>query len=104
MTATKTKRPKYGGRKKGTPNKVTAEMRPLLRDLLTENYEKLQTEMATLEGREFVAAYTQLLKYVVPALQAVSMDVRQDADPLLMRLKALCTGDTGTAPAGEGQL
>ena len=42
------KREKTGGRAKGTPNKVTQEVRQLFNELVRENLPQLRLDLATL--------------------------------------------------------
>ncbi len=40
---------KYGGRKKGTPNRMTKELRSVLKDVLYEEIEALQERLDALK-------------------------------------------------------
>ena len=57
--------PKTGGRKKGTPNKVTADMREWLSAIIQENAEKLESDISTLDSKERWDIIKGLLPYVV---------------------------------------
>jgi hypothetical protein len=54
------------GRPKGAGNKVSAQQREYLRDLLLTNKEKLETEMQKLNGRSYVLTYIALMQYILP--------------------------------------
>jgi len=54
---------KTGGRRAGTPNKTTKEMRDLITDL---SYKYLASDLESLEPRERAVILTRLLSYVVP--------------------------------------
>ncbi len=43
---------KYGGRKKGTPNKLTKELREVLKDVLFNELVNIETHLDSLEGKE----------------------------------------------------
>ena len=43
---------KYGGRKKGTPNRMTKELRSILKDILYEEIEALQERLDALKPKE----------------------------------------------------
>ena len=47
-----TTRSKYGGRQKGTPNRMTKELRSILKDILFEDIEVLQEHIDTLKPKE----------------------------------------------------
>ena len=66
--------PKTGGRKKGTPNKYSGELRKDLSDLLVDNFPRLVTEMESLHGSYYVDAYRDLAKIVLPGLQSISLE------------------------------
>lgn len=48
---------KYGGRKAGTPNKVTQTMREFISNLLMENKKQFNADFKTLTARERVEVY-----------------------------------------------
>ncbi|MDG1284504.1 MAG: hypothetical protein P8P34_01055 [Flavobacteriaceae bacterium] len=43
---------KYGGREKGTPNRITKELRSLLKDVMFEEIEVLQEHIEALKPKE----------------------------------------------------
>ncbi len=57
---------KTGGRKKGTPNKVTSDLRTFVSDMLNDNRAQIQKDMAELEPYERLRIYERLLSYVLP--------------------------------------
>lgn len=86
------KRPKYGGRQKGTPNKDTLvkvimhkNMWEKISDFVIGNgLEKLQTELEKLKEKDYVYAFLNLLEYFKPRLK--SIDARMQSDSDLMKL------------------
>lgn len=76
----KPKRKKTGGRKAGTPNKVTKSVRESLRDALTgyingineKNYSLFTDLMQIQEPAGRLAMVAKFLPYVAPKLQSVS--------------------------------
>lgn len=68
------KKPEGSGRKKGTPNKRTAEIQERLKgvDIVGELLEIART---TEKEETKVAVYKELLKYCYPQLKAVDMDM-----------------------------
>ncbi|MDR0409508.1 MAG: hypothetical protein LBH18_03830 [Spirochaetaceae bacterium] len=74
--------PKTGGRKKGTPNKTTAEFKALIGDIVYKNLETIESEFKKKEGLNLdtvgmsLAIAKALVGYVVPkqAEQKISLD------------------------------
>ncbi len=61
------------GRKKNVKNKNTATLKHLITSALTDTYNKFLNELDSLKGRDFVNAYTNLLKYNLPTLKATEI-------------------------------
>ena len=57
--------PKTGGREKGTPNKVTKNVRFWLFDLMQDNIETLEIDLKKLEPKERWEIICRLLPYVI---------------------------------------
>ena len=43
---------KYGGREKGTPNRLTKELRSVLKDIVYQELEKIEEDLNELEPKE----------------------------------------------------
>jgi hypothetical protein len=54
------------GRPKGAHNKMSAEQRDYLRDILRKNKEKFELRLEKLGDKEYVWAYIMLMQYVFP--------------------------------------
>lgn len=70
------RRPKTGGRQKGTPNRVTADVRAALRDLAEGNAGRVQDwldAVAADNPAEAIRLYLHLCRYVVPVLSAAAI-------------------------------
>lgn len=78
---------KTGGRKKGTPNKVQADLKRWLNDFLTDERERIQNDWLKLAPPQRVELYSRLLSYVVPKQQAVSVEAMAEAE--LKQIKEL---------------
>lgn len=65
------------GRPKGAINKGSAQVKAFIEDLLTDpkNVEKLRKEFNSLNGKDMLRAFSDLLPYVVPRLQSTSMEM-----------------------------
>lgn len=67
-------RGRLGGREKGTPNKITAELREWVQTLLSDGRGKFVESMAELPASEYVRIYAAMLSYALPKMQAVSLE------------------------------
>lgn len=72
--------PKTGGRKKGTPNKVTGDLREWLSGFLNGNREQLEKDFAALEPNERIFAFPRLIGYIIPKQQAVTVEAQVEAE------------------------
>ena len=68
------------GRPKGTPNKVTTDLRQWVNDILTEGRGKFMENLGKLPPDEYIKAFTALLNYVLPKQQAMSVDAQISAE------------------------
>lgn len=67
--------PKTGGRKKGTPNVLTSDLRSRISSFLSDNLDEAIKQWKAIEDPvQKVKLYTDLIKFAVPTLQAVSLD------------------------------
>lgn len=57
------------GRKPGTPNQVTGDLRQRIQKLLEGNFDKLEADIMGLEPKERINAFAKLLEFAVPKLQ-----------------------------------
>ena len=71
---------KYGGRQKGTPNRLTKELRSVLKDLLYDEIETLKERLDALEPKERVELLVKLMPYIVPKVNSVSHTVNEPLD------------------------
>lgn len=65
---------KTGGRQKGTPNKVTSNLRGAINDLINDNWDLLSKDIKKLEGKDRVAFMEKLFSYSIPKLQSTTVD------------------------------
>ena len=63
---------KYGGRQKGTPNRMTKELRSVLKDVLYQELEQIQSHLDTLKPRERVELLIKLMPFVLPKVTSIS--------------------------------
>ena len=71
---------KYGGRKKGTPNRMTKELRSVLKDVLYEEIEALQERLDALNPKERVELLIKLMPYALPKVTSVSHTTNEPLD------------------------
>ena len=62
---------KTGGRKAGTPNKISGEMRQLLKQIISDELEALPETLAQLQGKERVEAVLKLMPFVLPKIESI---------------------------------
>ena len=66
---------KFGGREKGTPNKLTKELRAALKDVLYDEIEQIPHRLAELEAKDRLELLVKLMPYVFPKVQSVSQSL-----------------------------
>ena len=71
---------KYGGRQKGTPNRMTKELRTLLKDILYQELEQVQERLELLEPKERIELLIKLMPYVLPKTTSVSHKTNEPMD------------------------
>ena len=59
------------GRPKGTPNKVTAELRTILKDFIYSELERLPEYFETIETAQRLELLIKLIPYALPKVEAV---------------------------------
>lgn len=69
------KREKTGGRKRGVPNKLTANIRESLKAFMEAQRPEVEKAFKKLSPKEKVYAYSRFLPYVTPAYQSISFDL-----------------------------
>jgi hypothetical protein len=66
---------KTGGRKKGTPNKITTELRETLTDFISNEFNGIQERVNSLKPKERLNLLTKLIPYVIPrAIEQMNFD------------------------------
>lgn len=67
---------KFGGRKAGTPNKITVNTREALRTFLGAQQREVEKAFKKLSPKEKVFAYTRLLPFITPQYSAVNFSLK----------------------------
>ena len=70
---------KYGGRVKGTPNKITSELRSKIGDIIDVTLESL--DLDTLTKMEKIKLLQVCMQYAIPKLQYQSLDIVSEQAP-----------------------
>lgn len=63
------------GRPKGVPNKITGELKELVKNFLVEKFAAFEKSFAGMLPDEQVKAYISLLKYSIPTLQSTKEEL-----------------------------
>ena len=63
------------GRPKGTPNKITQDMRQWLSTVIDKNRRQIERDLKALEPKERLQMLEKLMQYVIPKQQAVKAEV-----------------------------
>ena len=71
---------KTGGRVKGTPNKLTKELRSSLKNILNSELELLEENMSQLDPKERIEILIKMMPYVFPKLENVSYSIHEPTD------------------------
>jgi hypothetical protein len=71
---------KYGGREAGTPNKLTKELRAVLKNIMHQEIELLPEHLSKLEIKERLELLVKLLPFAMPKVEAVNY---QENEPTL---------------------
>jgi len=73
-------RGRLGGRAKGTPNKTTSTVKEWLTALVDNNRKQIEKDLKAMEPAERVKLIAQLLNFIVPKQQAVSVEASIQAE------------------------
>jgi hypothetical protein len=68
------------GRPKGTPNKVTTDLRKWVECLIDRNLKKMERDLKQLEPRERLMILEKLLQYSIPKQQSISVEAQIQAE------------------------
>lgn len=73
-------RGRLGGRAKGTPNKITTDLKTWVASILDDGRDKFVESLNGLEPFEYIRVFTGLLNYVLPKQQAMSIEAQIEAE------------------------
>ncbi|MDA7762445.1 hypothetical protein N8927_04580 [Crocinitomicaceae bacterium] len=66
------------GRKSGSTNKTTTEIRKKYLELIENNFEQLENDLKNLKASERVKAIIELSKFILPTLKATEMSLSNE--------------------------
>lgn len=66
--------PKTGGRTPGTVNRLTKELREVLKNLLFEELEALPENINKLEPKDRIEVLIKLIPYILPKVETVPIE------------------------------
>ena len=70
------------GRKAGTPNKATTEIKEAFQMLLEDNLPTLQRDISSLEPKERVKFMLELASFIIPKMKSV--DLKEKTETILI--------------------
>jgi hypothetical protein len=71
---------KTGGRKAGTPNKVTGNIKTRISVLIDDKFDSISNDLNELEPKERVVAYLKFLEFVLPKQREQKIDLSSLTD------------------------
>jgi hypothetical protein len=66
-------KPKTGGRKANTPNKITSELREKISSFLSNNWDTIAKDFDNAPPKDRLLFYEKLLQYVLPKLENIGL-------------------------------
>lgn len=72
--------PKTGGRKKGTPNKITSSLKEFIRNLINDNREQIIEDLRALQPYQRLLFVERLINYVLPKQASVDIQTQIEAE------------------------
>lgn len=77
-------RQKYGGRQKGTKNKVTADLKEVIKELLSIQIKQLPIYIENLSNKDKIDVIIKLIPYVVPKQTESEINLYDNNIPLVI--------------------
>lgn len=74
------------GRPKGTPNKITADLREFVSALLNDNREQIIADLQAVEPNQRLLFFEKLLQYVLPKQATTKVNFDNDDDEQVIYL------------------
>lgn len=78
---------KTGGRTEGTPNRLTNEIREVLKSIIEKELEHLPNQLEKLEPKERLEIMVKLLPYIIPKLSELDNKISaENLSPMIIDL------------------
>lgn len=71
---------KTGGRQKGTPNRLTTDLKSRIAEVVENGFEAIESDLEALEAKDRINAYLKLLEYVMPKQRETKIDISNLSD------------------------
>jgi hypothetical protein len=71
---------KTGGRQAGTPNRLTLELKSVLKDVLDQEIQHLPERLDTLTAKERIDLVIRLLPFVLPKVEQASYKIGEPCE------------------------
>lgn len=71
---------KYGGRQKGTPNRLTKELRTILKNVLYNELENIEELLESLEPKERLELVIKLIPFILPKVDRIGHTYNEPFD------------------------
>ena len=71
---------KYGGRKKGTPNRLTKEVRTLLKNLLFSELSQVESHFEKLDPKDRIELLIKLMPFTCPKVKSENYNLNEPLD------------------------
>ena len=68
---------KHGGRKKGTPNRLTRELRDVLKDVVYQELSLVQENLSKLDPKDRIDLLIKLIPFVCPKIKSENHDLNE---------------------------
>lgn len=78
-------RGRMGGRQKGTPNKVTTDIKSWLTEIVDKNRKQFEEDLESIMPDERVKVISGLLNYIIPKQQALSVEAQIETEYTKLR-------------------
>jgi hypothetical protein len=65
-----------GGRKPGTPNKITGDMKAWIQNLIDGNRKKFEADLKKLEPKDRLVILERLMAYIIPKQASISVEMQ----------------------------
>ena len=71
-------------RPKGSPNKITKELKDTIKKLLEGNFNKFEEELIQLQGKQFIDVYLRLIEFIVPKAKEEQIELKDYEAPKII--------------------